>query len=77
MRGHDAEGGLDGPLVLVGGYLVVRCVHLVVNAVAAQSDAGLRHRISVSWFWPALGGGLLVAGALLGGWAARALRDGR
>ena len=25
---HDAPGGLDGPLVLVGAYLVVRCAHL-------------------------------------------------
>jgi hypothetical protein len=25
---QDAPGGLNGPLVLVGAYLVVRCVHL-------------------------------------------------
>jgi Bacterial low temperature requirement A protein (LtrA) len=33
---HDAPGGLNGPLVLVGAYLLVRCVHLTVYAVAAS-----------------------------------------
>jgi len=70
---HDAEGGLDGPVVLVCGYLVVRCVHLVVYGVAARGDEALRHQIAISWFWLALGGGLLLAGALLGGWAQTAL----
>jgi len=27
----DGEGGLDGPLVLVVAYLLVRCVHLTVD----------------------------------------------
>jgi low temperature requirement protein LtrA len=27
---HDAPGGLNGPLVLVGAYLLVRCVHLTL-----------------------------------------------
>ena len=35
---HDAPGGLDGPLVLVCAYLLVRCVHLAVYAVAATGD---------------------------------------
>ena len=35
---HDAPGGLDGPLVLVGAYLVVRCAHLGLYAVAATGD---------------------------------------
>ena len=28
---HDAPGGLDGPLVLVGAYLLVRCVHSTLS----------------------------------------------
>jgi hypothetical protein len=28
---QDAPGGLNGPLVLVGAYLLVRCVHLVAG----------------------------------------------
>jgi hypothetical protein len=32
------SGILDGPLVLVGAYLLVRCVHLSVYAVAARPD---------------------------------------
>jgi low temperature requirement protein LtrA len=70
---HDAEGGLDGPVVFVLGYLVVRAVHLTVYGVAAGDDADLRHQLAISWFWLALGGTLLVVGALLGGWAETAL----
>jgi low temperature requirement protein LtrA len=70
---HDAEGGLDGPVVFVLGYLVVRSVHLAVYGVAARDDAGLRHQVAISWFWLALGGALLLVGALLGGWAETAL----
>jgi low temperature requirement protein LtrA len=70
---HDAEGGLDGPVVFVLGYLVVRSVHLAVYGVAARGDGALRHQIAISWFWLALGGALLLAGALIGGWAETAL----
>jgi low temperature requirement protein LtrA len=70
---HDAEGGLDGPVVFVLGYLVVRSVHLAVYGVAARDDADLRHQVTISWFWLALGGALLLAGALIGGWAETAL----
>jgi low temperature requirement protein LtrA len=70
---HDAEGGLDGPVVFVLGYLVVRSVHLAVYGVAARDDAELRHQVTISWFWLSLGGALLLAGALLGGWAETAL----
>ena len=70
---HDAAGGLDGPVVFVLGYLVVRAVHLTVYVVAAGDDADLRHQVAISWFWLALGGTLLVVGALLGGWAETAL----
>jgi len=64
---HDAEGGLDGPVVFVVGYLVVRSVHLAMYPVAARDDAELRHQVAISWFWLALGGALLLAGALVGG----------
>jgi low temperature requirement protein LtrA len=66
---HDAEGGLDGPVMFVLGYLVVRSVHLAVYGVAARDDSELRHQVTISWFWLSLGGALLLAGALLGGWA--------
>jgi low temperature requirement protein LtrA len=63
----DAEGGLYGPLVLVGAYLLVRCVHLIVYALAARGDAGLRRQLAISWIPLAASAVLLVAGALLGG----------
>lgn len=37
---RDAPGGLNGPLVLVCAYLLVRCVHLTVYAVVATGDPG-------------------------------------
>jgi low temperature requirement protein LtrA len=55
--------------VFVIGYLVVRSVHLAVYVVAARGDAELRHQVAISWFWLAVGGALLLAGALVGGWA--------
>jgi low temperature requirement protein LtrA len=63
----DAEGGLDGPLVLVGAYLLVRCVHLSVYALAARGDPGLRRQLAISWGPTVAGAVLLVAGVLLGG----------
>lgn len=65
---HDAPGGLNGPLVLVGAYLLVRCVHLTVYAVAAADDRELRKQVGITWLPTAGGAALLVAGALLGGW---------
>jgi low temperature requirement protein LtrA len=65
---HDAPGGLNGPLVLVGAYLLVRCVHLTLYAVAATDDPGLRRQVAITWLPTLAGGALLVAGALLGGW---------
>ena len=62
----DADGGLDGPMVLVGAYLLVRVVHLVVYGVAAQGDAGLRRQIAVSWLPLVAMGVLLVIGATIG-----------
>ena len=41
----DAEGGLNGPLVLVVAYLLVRCVHLTVYALVARGDIGLRRQL--------------------------------
>jgi low temperature requirement protein LtrA len=63
----DAEGGLYGPLVLVGAYLLVRCVHLTVYGLAARGDAGLRRQLAISWAPTLAGAVLLVAGVLLGG----------
>jgi low temperature requirement protein LtrA len=65
---RDAPGGLNGPLVLVGAYLLVRCVHLTVYAVAAAGDRELRHQVGITWLPTIAGAALLVAGALLGGW---------
>ena len=64
---HDAEGGLYGPLVLVGAYLIVRCVHLSVYALAARGDPGLRRQLAISWVPTLAGAALLIAGALVGG----------
>jgi low temperature requirement protein LtrA len=63
----DAPGGLDGPLVLVGAYLVVRCVHLGLYAVAVAGDRGLRRQLAISWGPLLASAALLVPGALLGG----------
>jgi hypothetical protein len=38
---QDAPGGLDGPLVLVGAYLLVRCVHLTLVLPPLVGLAGL------------------------------------
>ncbi|HEY3259040.1 MAG TPA: low temperature requirement protein A [Pseudonocardiaceae bacterium] len=65
---QDAPGGLNGPLVLVCAYLLVRCVHLTVYAVAATDDPGLRHQVAITWLPMMAGAALLVSGALLGGW---------
>lgn len=70
---HDAPGGLDGPVVLVCAYVLVRAVHLVAYLPVAVGDAALRHQLVVTW-GPMLGGAaLLVTGALLGGWPQTAL----
>jgi len=66
---QDAPGGLDGPLVLVGAYLLVRCVHLTLYGVAATGDRGLRRQLAITWGPLLAGAALLIAGALVGGWA--------
>jgi low temperature requirement protein LtrA len=64
---NDAPGGLNGPLVFVVAYLLVRCVHLAVYAVAAAGDSALRRQITITWPPLAAGAALLVVGALVGG----------
>jgi low temperature requirement protein LtrA len=64
---QDAPGGLNGPLVLVGAYLLVRCVHLTLYAMAATGDRELRHQLAITWGPLLVSAALLVAGALLGG----------
>ena len=66
---HDAPGGLDGPLVLVGAYLLVRCVHLTLYALAATGDRELRRQLAITWGPLLASAALLIAGVLLGGWA--------
>jgi low temperature requirement protein LtrA len=66
---QDAPGGLDGPLVLVGAYLLVRFVHLTLYAVAAGGDRELRHQLAVTLGPLLASAALLVAGALAGGQA--------
>jgi low temperature requirement protein LtrA len=64
---HDLPGGLDGPLVLAGAYLFVRCVHLVLYSLLARGDQALRRQVAVSWPPVLAGGALLLTGATLGG----------
>jgi low temperature requirement protein LtrA len=66
---RDAPGGLNGPLVLVCAYLLVRCVHLALYAVAATGDPALRHQIAITSLPAAASTALLVSGALLAGGA--------
>ncbi|NYF59900.1 low temperature requirement protein A [Micromonospora purpureochromogenes] len=65
---HDKPGGLNGPLVLLAAYLVVRCVHLTVYSAAAAGDAGLRRQLAITWIPTLAGAALLLVGVLLGGW---------
>jgi low temperature requirement protein LtrA len=65
---QDAPGGLDGPLVLVGAYLLVRGVHLSLYAVAATGDRELRHQLAITWGPLLASAALLVPGVLVGGW---------
>jgi low temperature requirement protein LtrA len=64
---QDAPGGLNGPLVLVGAYLLVRCVHLTLYALAATGDPGLRRQVTITWLPTLAGAALLIPAALLGG----------
>ncbi|WP_344207012.1 low temperature requirement protein A [Nonomuraea bangladeshensis] len=87
---RDAPGGLDGPLVLVGAYVLVRATHLTVQfavdgavvgtaagaGTVAGGGEGARRRLGFSWATLLAVVPLLVAGALLGGWAQTALFAG-
>ncbi|WP_033408553.1 low temperature requirement protein A [Nonomuraea coxensis] len=75
---RDATGGLNGPLVVVGAYALVRAVHLAVDGAVsgAEGDEGAPRRIALSWGTLLAGVPLLVAGALLGGWAQTVLFAG-
>ncbi|GGS90113.1 low temperature requirement protein A [Nonomuraea spiralis] len=64
----EAWAGGPGALVLVGAYLLVRWVHLVVFAVAADGDTGLRRQIAITWLPMTASAALLVSGTLLGSW---------
>jgi low temperature requirement protein LtrA len=78
----DLEGGLSGPLVLVGAYFVVRIIHSALYLVAAGDDAALRRQILRTATGILVSVGLLLAGALLGGeaqtwfWLAAVVADG-
>ncbi|MEU4510998.1 low temperature requirement protein A [Nonomuraea wenchangensis] len=78
---HDAPGGLDGPLVLVGAYVLVRAMHLIVRSAVdgtavGTAGEGAGRRLGLSWATLPAVVPLLVAGALLGGWAQTALFAG-
>jgi low temperature requirement protein LtrA len=70
---HDLAGGLDGPVVLVCAYALVRALHLVAYAFAAAGDAGLRRQLVVTIAPMGSGVALLLAAALAGGDAQLAL----
>lgn len=62
----DLPGGLDGPLVFVGAYLVARVTHAVVF-VLVEPNAALRRRALLTVGMSVLpAGALLLVGALLG-----------
>jgi low temperature requirement protein LtrA len=65
---QDAPGGLYGPVVLVVGYIIVRCIHLALSALAAANDAALRRQVRITWIPELAGAALLLTGALIGGW---------
>ena len=64
---EDAEGGLNGPLVLVIAYVFVRCVHLTAYMLVARGDAALGRQVAITWGPMLTGAVLLVAGALAEG----------
>lgn len=65
---HDGPGGLNGPLVFVIGYLVIRAVHLLVYVVAAAGDRALLRTVALSWVPMLSGVTLLFVGIAFGGW---------
>jgi low temperature requirement protein LtrA len=65
---HDGPGGLNGPLVFVLAYFVIRAVHLLVYVVAAAGDRGLVRTIVKAWLPLLASMVLLLVGIALGGW---------
>jgi low temperature requirement protein LtrA len=64
---HDQPGGLNGPLVLVACYAVVRLIHIGVYIVVAGDDRALRRQVLVSLTTSAVPAALLLTvGVLLG-----------
>ncbi|CAO5229676.1 low temperature requirement protein A [Frankia sp. AgKG'84/4] len=61
---HDLPGGLSGPLVLAVAIIVVRSLHLVIYAVAAGTDSGLRRQLARNAAPMAIMAVLLVLGAM-------------
>ena len=64
---EDLPGGLDGPLVFVVAYGLVRVVHTSLYLIAAADDRALRRQVlRTQWvaMLPSLG--LLLVGALVG-----------
>lgn len=61
----DRPGGLDGPLVLVGAYLVARVTHAIVFVLVEDRTLRLRALLTMG-LSVLLSGALLTAGALLG-----------
>lgn len=79
---HDLPGGLDGPLVFVIAYLLIRVVHGVVYLTIAGPDRALRKQVAFTLstaFVPAavllVIGALAGDGARLGWWAAAVAYD--
>ncbi|MEH0934874.1 low temperature requirement protein A [Micromonospora psammae] len=60
----DLPGGLSGPVVFAGCYLVVRVLHLVIYWHAARGDADLRRQLLRAAL-PMLGGATLLFTAAL------------
>jgi low temperature requirement protein LtrA len=70
----DLPGGLNGPLVLVGCYAVVRWLHLVLYRLAAGDDAGLRRQIRLMFAVSTIDVAVLgAAAAFTDGWTQTAL----
>jgi low temperature requirement protein LtrA len=64
---HDQPGGLNGPLVLVACYAVVRLIHIGVYLVVAGDDRALRRQVLVLLTTSAIPAALLLTvGVLLG-----------
>jgi low temperature requirement protein LtrA len=64
---HDQPGGLNGPLVLVVCYAIVRFIHIGVYLVVAGDDHALRHQVMLALVMSALPAvALMTVGVLLG-----------